>query len=72
MPESNDCFNIFSIPVVHTSKEKFNRYIDIALECESDGFAADEDGFAAEEDSCVTCLFILCCLGIFFHASFLS
>jgi len=42
MPESNVCFHILSLPVVHTKKEKFVKYILIALEHECSGFSAVE------------------------------
>ena len=43
LPDATTCFYILSIPVVHTSKMSFFKYIDMALRFESNGFAADGD-----------------------------
>ena len=43
LPEATTCFYILSIPVVHTSKMLFFKYMDMALRFESNGFAAEGD-----------------------------
>ena len=43
LPDATTCFYILSIPVVHTSKMPFFKYMDMALRFESNGFASEGD-----------------------------